>query len=400
MPDRRSRQQFRPPSPSELDALYSRLVLGHSVNGGQLQFNWRLPEEPAAGRGGNHESRVSRPGDRQRGISRVSRRGPAAKDAAMKPPQALMTAIGLLAIVGLSGCASAGVAIDRYSGTPPGVDMSSDSDPVPVAILDDDGNLALVTYRGSSCSPTATSIERTRAGAVNIELERDAGGPCTADIAPTTHLIPLSDGATSRPLTVHVAYIGEPWDITRRKNTRCRGLRSVPTDFGRSRGALSAEVFPHLLGGYGITRRIIERDRRAISSENVQFQRGHAGIQHSTLDCCEQGAPQTAAAPRLDDLDVVQEGRVRGSARVIQADPRSTHGVPARVNSAEKEHPRRADSQGQKLGVGLECTLDRPFLLPTPDSNLFGRELLGNRFLPLVELNLRHRTDAYLAHAA
>ena len=132
----------------------------------------------------------------------------------MKPRQALMTAVGLLAIVGLSGCASAGVAIDRYRGTPPGLDISSDSDPVPTAILDDDGNLALVTYGSSSCPPTATSIEMTGEGAVNIELEPDSGGPCTADMAPTTHIIPLPDGATSRPLTVHVEYIGETWEFT------------------------------------------------------------------------------------------------------------------------------------------------------------------------------------------
>jgi hypothetical protein len=44
--------------------------------------------------------------------------------------------------------------------------------------------------------------------------------------------------------------------------------------------------------------------------------------------------------------------------------------------------------------------MNRSFLRPTPDSDLFGRKLLGNRSLPLVELNLRHWTDAHLAHEA
>ena len=127
----------------------------------------------------------------------------------------LLLAVAVAATVALAGCGPAGIAKDRYAGTPPGVNASTDSDPIPTVVWwDDEASLAVITYGSSSCPPTVTSIEVAADGTVDIELDPATEGPCTLDIAPTTHVIALPDEATARPLTVRLNYTGEPWQFT------------------------------------------------------------------------------------------------------------------------------------------------------------------------------------------
>lgn len=114
----------------------------------------------------------------------------------------------LLAMVSLSGCAAATIATDLYAGFPPGADSSLDTGYTPIGILTGDGDLALVTYGSSSCPPTVTAIDSPSPNTVTIEVTSDTEGVCTADMAPTTHIVPLPGGATERPLTVTVDYAG------------------------------------------------------------------------------------------------------------------------------------------------------------------------------------------------
>jgi len=118
------------------------------------------------------------------------------------------------AMVALTGCGSPGVALERYSGVPSWFKPTSPLDEGPAAMLDGDGNLTLVTYGSSSCPATVTGIEAQDADTVALSLDAGSAGVCTADMAPTTHVIRVPDAASARPLTVHVTYTGTPWEYT------------------------------------------------------------------------------------------------------------------------------------------------------------------------------------------
>lgn len=130
---------------------------------------------------------------------------------AQRPALALSAAFASL--LALAGCGVPGVATDRYAGVPPGVQAAFD-DSEPRAIVADDGNLALVTYGSSSCPPTVTGIRAEDAGTITLSLAESPNDVCTADMAATTHVVPLPDEASGRPLTVHVVYTDMPWEFT------------------------------------------------------------------------------------------------------------------------------------------------------------------------------------------
>lgn len=104
---------------------------------------------------------------------------------------------------------------DRRENVRLGVTEPIDADPEPITLVNDDGNHVLITYGSSSCPPTATRIEAIDTATVTIDLDARTAGACAADIAPTTHALPLPGTvAHRRPLTVHVSYIEQPWKYT------------------------------------------------------------------------------------------------------------------------------------------------------------------------------------------
>ena len=89
-----------------------------------------------------------------------------------------------------------------------------DPDLKPSATLDGNANLSLVTYGSSSCPPVVVGVEAVSAGVIGIALDASAEGPCTADMDPTTHTVPLPAGVMERPTTVQISYVNEPWEYT------------------------------------------------------------------------------------------------------------------------------------------------------------------------------------------
>ncbi|MBP3036722.1 hypothetical protein J2M53_10755 [Arthrobacter sp. zg-ZUI100] len=150
----------------------------------------------------------------------------------IRPAFARVLPATLLAVLVLAGCAAVGPGADPDSPGPglagpaqPGPEPlvpsgeatfigEVDLDPKPAASLDGRGNLSLVTYGSSSCPPVVAGVEATSADTIAIALDASAEGPCTADIAPTTHTVPLPAGLTERPTTVQIKYVNEPWEYT------------------------------------------------------------------------------------------------------------------------------------------------------------------------------------------
>ncbi|WP_150462284.1 hypothetical protein [Nesterenkonia ebinurensis] len=73
-------------------------------------------------------------------------------------------------------------------------------------ILDED-TLELVTYGSSTCPDEVTEVEATDAGTLAVELHNPhQDGPCTADYAPTEHIIEIPGEVTERPVTLELEW--------------------------------------------------------------------------------------------------------------------------------------------------------------------------------------------------
>ena len=99
----------------------------------------------------------------------------------------------------LAGCAS--VYSDRVQGVPTeAADLELDLDqvdPPPFVVWAANGeDWLLVTWGSSSCPNAPASVVETAPGNFTIELKREGGPICTADMGPTTFRLPAPDGAT------------------------------------------------------------------------------------------------------------------------------------------------------------------------------------------------------------
>lgn len=98
-----------------------------------------------------------------------------------------ITALILSLAVALTGCGASSVAQDSYPGFPPGYE--GDLTNVPRA--NSDNTLLYLTLGGSSsCPSTPTSLTNVD-GVLEITIESNTEGPCTADFTITTHEINL-----------------------------------------------------------------------------------------------------------------------------------------------------------------------------------------------------------------
>lgn len=132
-----------------------------------------------------------------------------------KPTARLLRLIplALIPIMLLSACGGPGASKERYRGLPPELSGEPSVSPETQAIINDDGDLALVTYGSSSNPPTVVGVEAPATDEVEIVLEQSTEGPMTADMAPTTHLVPLPESATGRPLSVHLIWDGSGREV-------------------------------------------------------------------------------------------------------------------------------------------------------------------------------------------
>jgi len=113
----------------------------------------------------------------------------------------------------LAGCSDAHSAADRsYAGLPESGNVPPDAEinAEPIAIWIEEGeSFAVTTWGSSSCPAEPTSLETTDAGVVDILFDTDAGGPCTADLAPMTHEFTVPDDAATAPLVISLRGVGE-----------------------------------------------------------------------------------------------------------------------------------------------------------------------------------------------
>lgn len=117
----------------------------------------------------------------------------------------LIGAMGALAV--LSGCSalpSIGVADERTTGQPVGVELEPYTEG-PFVVAYDDGSVDVVTWGSSSCPAEATSAEQAGLEFV-VVFAVHAEGPCTADSAPTTHTFTAESIGATVPKTARLLF--------------------------------------------------------------------------------------------------------------------------------------------------------------------------------------------------
>lgn len=116
-----------------------------------------------------------------------------------------------LILLVLAGCSSPdSVAESSYAGLPESMDETDigvSGEPV-ATWIEEDETFAVTMWGSSSCPAVPSSIETTDAGGVEIEFVTDSSGPCTADLAPTTHEFAVPDDAATSPLEVTMLWEG------------------------------------------------------------------------------------------------------------------------------------------------------------------------------------------------
>lgn len=109
------------------------------------------------------------------------------------------------AALALTSCASVPpIADNRERGVPDGVELEPLSTG-PAAIVGEDGSLQVVTWGSGSCPPTATALEND-GQTLEIVFATDTAGPCTADLAPTTHTFAAETVGGSVPDVVRIVF--------------------------------------------------------------------------------------------------------------------------------------------------------------------------------------------------
>ena len=70
---------------------------------------------------------------------------------------------------------------------------------------------ALVTWGSSTCPAVVTRMDAMGADAIELGVESSGGsGPCSADLAPTTHELLVPESVTRRPVTLALHYAEGP----------------------------------------------------------------------------------------------------------------------------------------------------------------------------------------------
>ena len=109
----------------------------------------------------------------------------------------------------LGGLFGGGVEDERYVGLPEEYEVGDGmpSEQPLVTWLQPGETFAVVTWGSSSCPAEASAIEAPDAASVVVTFASSGGsGPCTADMAPTTHEFTLPPEATERPLGVVIRF--------------------------------------------------------------------------------------------------------------------------------------------------------------------------------------------------
>lgn len=85
--------------------------------------------------------------------------------------------------------------------------------------LGDGSRFALITWGSSSCPAVVTAMEALGTAAIELRLESSGGsGPCSADMAATTHELAMPGTVTGSPISLTLTYPhphpGEPTTLS------------------------------------------------------------------------------------------------------------------------------------------------------------------------------------------
>lgn len=109
-------------------------------------------------------------------------------------------AVALAAALAVSGCSSSSsIAVETVRGLPSGVTLSDDEQrgEQPVAIWTDDrATITVVTWGSSSCPPVPTALAVESAALLQLQFAPPVDEVCTADYAPTSHVLTTPDGVS------------------------------------------------------------------------------------------------------------------------------------------------------------------------------------------------------------
>lgn len=121
---------------------------------------------------------------------------------------------GVIALsFGLVGCAagnSIGVADARTGGLPKDFDASTAAGGLafaegPAVLAYADGSVDVITWGSGSCPPRATSATKDGTEFL-VSFESASQGPCTADMAPTTHSFEAGSIGSVVPEVARISY--------------------------------------------------------------------------------------------------------------------------------------------------------------------------------------------------
>lgn len=118
----------------------------------------------------------------------------------------------LTAAMLLSGCSGPASVAERVERGLPTSWTEAQRSAIPwettsAAWLEDGSRFALITWGSSSCPAVVTSLEAIAADGIELRLEPSGGsGPCSADMAATTHELALPESVTGRPVILTLRY--------------------------------------------------------------------------------------------------------------------------------------------------------------------------------------------------
>jgi len=120
-----------------------------------------------------------------------------------------LTIAASIALV-LAGCAPAGsIATETIPGVAPGVTLTDDEvlGEAPVAVWTDDrATLTVITWGSSGCPSVPRSLEAATESVLVLRFAAPTDQVCTADFAPTSHVLTTPAGVGSGAVTAEMIF--------------------------------------------------------------------------------------------------------------------------------------------------------------------------------------------------
>lgn len=123
---------------------------------------------------------------------------------------AAAAAVALTTAFIVSGCSSpSSIAAETVRGLPPGVTLTGDEQlgEQPVAVwANDRDTLTVITWGSSSCPPVPTALTVESESRMTLRFAPPTHGACTADFAPTSHVLTTPDGLGTTEVDLEMVF--------------------------------------------------------------------------------------------------------------------------------------------------------------------------------------------------